>query len=160
MTSTARRRTIKQDRAWFYATSRYFTNEYYIAAGSIRSIRRRGAHELDQAGVRWHLHYDNNGRVTVALNDKQKILRLLRLSVQVDPHWLIQVFNVSPEAARITTWHTQMSTTKWTYTKTNNLLFEAGIAAGASPDTIKTDLSLTGGPVTFPLTSTFPNTSR
>ena len=42
----------------------------------------------------------------------------------------------SPESARITTWNTQLSTTKWTYTATNRLLFEAGVAAGASPDTI------------------------
>jgi hypothetical protein len=37
---------------------------------------------------------------------------------------------------RVTTWHTQLSTIKWTYTATNRLLFEAGIAPGASPDTI------------------------
>jgi hypothetical protein len=40
---------------------------------------------------------------------------------------------------RITEWHTQLSTTKWTYTATNKLLFEAGLMAGASPDTIKLD---------------------
>ena len=84
--------------------------------------------------------YDNNGRVTWAINDKQKISGWYAYQYKVDPHWLIQVFNVSPEAVRITTWHTQLSTTKWTYTATNNLLFEAGVAAGASPDTIKTDL--------------------
>jgi hypothetical protein len=57
----------------------------------------------------------------------------------VDPHWLLQIFNNSPEAARITTWHTQLSTTKWTYAATNRLLFEAGVMAGASPDTILLD---------------------
>ena len=145
---------IKRDRAWFYATSRYFTNEYYIAArfypvDPAATIHTNSA----QQAYGGTYTYDNNGRVTVALNDKQKISGFYAYQYKVDPHWLIQVFNVSPEAARITTWHTQMSTTKWTYTKTNNLLFEAGVAAGASPDTIKTDLSLTGGPVTFPLTS-------
>ena len=83
--------------------------------------------------------YDNNGRVTWAINDKQKISGWYAYQYKVDPHWLIQIFNASPEAARITTWHTQLSTTKWTYTATNKLLFEAGIAAGASPDTIKLD---------------------
>ena len=92
--------------------------------------------------------------MTWAINDKQKFSGWYAYQYKVDPHWLIQVFNVSPEAARVTTWHTQLSTTKWTYARTNNLLFEAGIAAGGSPDTIKTDLALTGGPVTFPLTST------
>ena len=52
---------------------------------------------------------------------------------------------MSPEAARVTTWHTQLSTTKWTYTATHRLLFEAGIAAGESPDTIKADLDRVGG---------------
>ena len=37
---------------------------------------------------------------------------------------------------RVTTWNTQLSTIKWTYTATNRLLFEAGVAPGASPDTI------------------------
>jgi hypothetical protein len=64
---------------------------------------------------------------------------------KVDPHWLIQVFQQTPEASRVTTWHTQLSTTKWTYAATNHLLFEAGVAAGASPDTIKVDLSRIGG---------------
>src|SRR5947207_3228681 len=35
--------------------------------------------------------------------------------------------------------------TKWTYVATNRLLFEAGVAAGASPDTIKVDLGRVGG---------------
>ena len=43
---------------------------------------------------------------------------------------------MSPEASRVTTWHTQLSTFKWTYTATNRLLFEAGAAPGQSPDTI------------------------
>ena len=58
---------------------------------------------------------------------------------KVDPHWLLQLFNQSPESSRITTWHTQLSTTKWTYTATNRLLFEAGLMAGESPDTILLD---------------------
>jgi hypothetical protein len=145
---------IKQDKLWFYATSRYFTNEYYIAgrfyAVDPAALVRQDSTNQAYGGT---YTYDNNGRVTWAINDKQKFSSWYAYQYKVDPHWLIQVFNVSPEAARVTTWHTQLSTTKWTYTRTNNLLFEAGIAAGASPDTIKTDLALTGGPVTFPLTS-------
>ena len=146
---------IKQDKVWFYATSRYFTNEYYIAArfypeDPTAAIRTNSSRQAFGGTYT----YDNNGRVTWAINEKQKLSSWYAYQYKVDPHWLIQVFNVSPEAARITTWHTQLSTTKWTYTRTNNVLFEAGVAAGASPDTIKTDLSLTGGPVTFPLTST------
>ena len=77
--------------------------------------------------------------MTWGINDKQKISGWYAYQYKVDPHWLIQIFNQSPEAVRITTWHTQLSTTKWTYTATNRLLFEAGIAPGASPDTIIAD---------------------
>ena len=38
--------------------------------------------------------------MTVAINDKQKISGFYAFQYKVDPHWLIQVFNVSPEAAR------------------------------------------------------------
>ncbi len=146
---------IRQDKVWFYVTSRYFTNEYYIAGRFYpvdpAAVIRQNSDQQAYGGT---YTYDNNGRVTWAINDKQKLSGWYAYQYKVDPHWLIQVFNVSPEAARVTTWHTQLSTFKWTYTKTNNLLFEAGVAAGGSPDTIKTDLALTGGPVTFPLTST------
>jgi hypothetical protein len=77
--------------------------------------------------------------VTVALSEKQKISGWYAYQYKVDPHWLLQIFNQSPESSRITTWHTQLSTTKWTYTATNRLLFEAGIMAGESPDTIELD---------------------
>ena len=146
---------IKQDKAWFYVTSRYFTNEYYIAGRFYpvdpAAVIRQNSSEQAYGGT---YTYDNNGRVTLAINNKQKLSSWYAFQYKVDPHWLIQVFNTSPEAVRVTTWHTQLSTTKWTYTRTNNLLFEAGFAAGASPDTIKTDLDLTGGALTFPLTST------
>src|SRR5688572_18195650 len=146
---------IKQDKVWFYATSRYFTNEYYIAgrfyAVDPAAVIRANSGDQAYGGT---YTYDNNGRVTWAITEKQKISGWYAYQYKVDPHWLIQVFNVSPEAARVTTWNTQLSTNKWTYARTNNLLFEVGVAAGGSPDTIKTDLELTGGPVTFPLTST------
>jgi hypothetical protein len=77
--------------------------------------------------------------VTVALSDKQKISGWYAYQYKVDPHWLLQIFNQSPESSRITTWNTQLSTTKWTYAATNRLLFEAGVMAGASPDTIELD---------------------
>jgi len=146
---------IKQDKLWFYLTSRYFKNEYYIAgrfyAVDPAAVIRQNSDQQAYGGT---YTYDNNGRVTWAINDKQKLSSWYAFQYKVDPHWLIQVFNVSPEAVRVTTWHTQLSTTKWTYVRTNNLLFEAGFAAGGSPDTIKTDLELTGGAITFPLTST------
>jgi hypothetical protein len=132
---------IKQDRAWFYVTSRYFTNEYFLAGRfyptDVSAINR--VNDTARQGFAGTYTYDNNGRVTVALSEKQKISGWYAYQYKVDPHWLLQIFNQSPESSRITTWHTQLSTTKWTYTATNRLLFEAGIMAGESPDTIELD---------------------
>jgi len=132
---------IKQDKAWFYATSRYFTNEYFLAGRfyptDVAAVQR--TNDTSRQGFAGTYTYDNNGRVTLSISDKQKISGWYAYQYKVDPHWLLQIFNQSPESSRITTWHTQLSTTKWTYTATNRLLFEAGIAAGASPDTILLD---------------------
>jgi hypothetical protein len=138
---------IKRDKVWFYVTSRYFKNEYYLASryfpADPAAILR--APDTSQQAYGGTYTYDNNGRVTWAINDKQKISSWYAYQYKVDPHWLIQVFTISPEAARVTTWHTQLSTTKYTNTLTNRLLLEAGFMAGASPDTIQTDLSRVGG---------------
>jgi hypothetical protein len=132
---------IKRDKVWFYGTSRYFTNEYYLASkyypvDPTTVVRANDTSKQSYGGT---YTYDNNARITWAISDKQKISGWYAYQYKVDPHWLIQIFNASPEAVRITTWHTQLSTTKWTYTATNKLLFEAGVAAGGSPDTIKLD---------------------
>src|SRR4030095_12763860 len=132
---------IKRDKLWFYATSRYFTNEYFLAsrfyAVDPTSVVR--ANDTSRQAFGGTYTYDNNGRLTWQINEKQRISGFYAYQYKVDPHWLIQIFTASPEAVRITTWHTQLSTTKWTYAATNKLLFEAGVAAGASPDTIKLD---------------------
>ena len=132
---------IKQDRLWFYVTSRYFTNEYFLAGRfyptDVTAVNR--VNDTARQGFAGTYTYDNNGRVTLAINDKQKISGWYAYQYKVDPHWLLQIFNQSPESSRITTWHTQLSTTKWTYTATNRLLFEAGLMAGESPDTILLD---------------------
>ena len=126
---------IKQDKLWFYVTSRYFTNEYYIAsryyATDVTAITR--TNDLSRQGYAGTYTYDNNGRVTWAINEKQKISTWYAYQYKVDPHWLLNIFNASPEAARITTWHTQLSTTKWTYAATNKVLFEVGVMAGREP---------------------------
>jgi hypothetical protein len=138
---------IKRDRLWFFATSRYFTNEFYVAGRffpvDVSAVRRQDDRSRQAFGGTYT--YDNNARVTLALTSKQKLSGWYAYQYKVDPHWLIQTFVQAPEASRVTTWHTQLSTTKWTYTATNRLLFEAGIAAGASPDTIRVDLSRVGG---------------
>jgi hypothetical protein len=137
---------ISRDRLWFYATSRYYTNEFYLA-GLFYPVDPSAivrADDTSRQAFGGTYTYDNNGRLTWAISDKQKISGFYAYQYKVDPHWVINAA-VSPEAARVTTWHTQLSTTKWTYTATNRLLFEAGIAAGESPDTIKVDLDRVGG---------------
>jgi carboxypeptidase family protein len=131
---------LMRDKLWFYATSRYFTNEYFLAGRfyptDVSAINRTNTTDKGFAGT---YTYDNNGRLTWSINNKQKLSGWYAYQYKVDPHWLLQLLNQSPESSRITTWHTQLSTTKWTYTATNHLLFEAGVMAGASPDTIKLD---------------------
>ena len=138
---------LMRDKLWFYATSRYFTNEFYLAGRfypvDVAQIRR--ADDSSRQAYGGTYTYDNNGRVTWAISDKQKLTGWYAYQYKVDPFWLIQTFIQAPEASRVTTWHTQLSTTKWTYTPTNRLLFEAGVAAGGSPDTIKTDPGRVGG---------------
>ena len=129
---------IKQDKVWFFVTSRYFTNEYFLAGRFFpvdpTAVQRQN--DTSRQGYAGTYTYDNNGRITWGINEKQKISGWYAYQYKVDPWWQLQNANGSPEFARITTWNTQLSTTKWTYTATNRLLFEAGVAAGASPDTI------------------------
>src|SRR5687767_8990168 len=129
---------IKQDKVWFYATSRYFTNEFFLAGRffPVDNAAVQRQNDTSRQAFAGTYTYDNNGRITWGINDKQKISGWYAYQYKVDPWWLLQVFNQSPESSRITTWNTQLSTTKWTYTATSRLLFEAGLAAGASPDTI------------------------
>jgi hypothetical protein len=104
---------IKQDKLWFYATSRYFTNEYYLASRyyptDVTAVSR--TNDLARQAFAGTYTYDNNGRLTWAISEKQKVSTWYAYQYKVDPHWLLQIFNASPEAARITTWHTQLSTT-------------------------------------------------
>jgi hypothetical protein len=129
---------IKRDKLWFYGTSRYFTNEFYLAGlfySQDPSAIRRADDPSNQAFGGTYT-YDNNVRITWGINDKQKLTGWYAYQYKVDPHWTIAAGTTAPEAVRVTTWHTQLSNIKWTYTATNRLLFEAGIAPGASPDTI------------------------
>ncbi len=137
---------IMKDKLWFYATSRYFTNEYYLASKFYATdptalVRTSDTSRQAYAGT---YTYDNNARLTWAISPKQKLSGWYAYQYKVDPHWLAQIFNYSPESARITTWNTQLSTTKWSYAATNKLLFEAGVMAGASPDTILMDPNQVG----------------
>jgi hypothetical protein len=137
---------VRQDKLWFFVTSRYFTNYFFLASRfypvDVSAFRR--VEDTSRQAYGGTYTYDNNGRLTWAINDKQKLTGWYAYQYKVDPFWVI-TGPLSPEAARVTTWHTQLSTFKYTYVPTSRLLFEAGAAAGASPDTIKVDLSRVGG---------------
>ena len=138
---------IKQDKLWFFGTSRYFTNYFYLASRFYPVDVNAFAHADDTSNQAYGgtYTYDNNVRLTWAASDKQKLSGFYAYQYKVDPFWLIQTFIQAPEASRVTTWHTQLSTLKYTNVPSNRFLFEAGMAAGASPDTIKADLSRVGG---------------
>jgi hypothetical protein len=141
---------ISRDKLWFFVTSRYFTNEFNLAGNYFAvdpaAVRRQD--DLSRQAYGGTYTYDNNGRVTWAINDKQKFQGFYAFQYKVDPRWVINA-TLSPEAVRVTTWHTQLSTFKWTYTATNRMLFEAGVAPGASPDTILAPLDrITGISIT------------
>ena len=129
---------IKRDRLWFYYTSRYFTNEYYLAGlyFPVDPSAFRRVEDLSRQAFAGTWTADNNIRVTWAATDKQKISGWYAYQRKDDPHWLQQILFTSPEATQIVRWPTQLSTITWTYTATSRLLLEAGIAPGESPDTI------------------------
>ena len=129
---------IKRDRVWFYFTSRYFTNEYYMAGQYYPvdpSVFAR-VEDLTRQAFAGTWTADNNIRITWSPTAKQKVSGWYAYQRKDDPHWLQQILFMSPEAAQVVHWPTQLSTITWTYAATNRLLFEAGFAPGASPDTI------------------------
>ena len=138
---------VVPDKLWFYYTSRYFTNEYYLAGAFYpvdpsAVVRVEDTSRQQYAGT-WTV--DNNIRLTWSPTSKQKVSGWYAYQRKDDPYWLAQIFFSSPEATQITRWHTQLSTVTWTYTATNRLLFEAGAAPGESPDTINQRPELISG---------------
>jgi hypothetical protein len=131
---------VRRDRVWFFYTARHFRNEYYLAGLFYPQNPSAVVRVEDQGRQAYGGTYtsDNNVRLTAALTQKQKVSGWYAYQYKVDPHWVINAA-VSPEAARVTRWHTQLSTMTWTYTATNRLLLEAGVAPGESPDTIRAE---------------------
>jgi len=94
---------LKRDKLWFFATSRYFTNEFYLASRffpvDVTAVRRQP--DLSQKAYGGTYTYDNNGRVTWALSSKQKLSSWYAYQYKVDPYWLIQTFVQAPEASLV-----------------------------------------------------------
>jgi hypothetical protein len=128
---------VKKDKLWFYFTARYFTNESYIA-GLFYPVDPAAPVRVEDKTHQANLGTwtrDTNLRLTYAISQKQKISAWYAYQRKQDPFWTINA-TLSPEAARVTEWYTQLGTLTWTYAATNRLLIEAGVAPGASPDTI------------------------
>jgi Carboxypeptidase regulatory-like domain len=144
---------IKRDKLWFYFTSRYFTNEYYMA-GQFYAVNPAAfvrVPDLSRQAYAGTWTADNNIRITWAPTVKQKVSGWYAYQRKDDPHWLQQILFMSPEAAQLVSWPTQLSTITWTYAATNKLLLEAGVAPGASPDTIVQQEALNAGIPIFEL---------
>jgi hypothetical protein len=77
---------IKRDRLWFYVTSRYFTNEYYIA-GRFLSGRSRVSDppELQPAGLWRHVHVRQQRTRHVGDQSQAEVVQLVRVSIQGGP---------------------------------------------------------------------------
>jgi Carboxypeptidase regulatory-like domain len=128
---------IKRDKLWFYFTSRYLTNNNYIA-GLFYPVDPSAVVRVENPDEKAYLGTwtrDNNLRLTWAASQRHKISAWYAYQRKQDPFWTINA-TLSPEAARVTEWYTQLGTLTWTYTATNRLLIEAGVSPGASPDTI------------------------
>ncbi len=84
---------------WFYATSRYFTNEFFLAGRFFpvdpTAVQRQN--DTSQQAYAGTYTYDNNGRVTWGINEKQKISGWYAYQYKVDPWWQLQNANRSPE---------------------------------------------------------------
>ena len=109
---------IKQDKLWFYFTSRYFTNESYIA-GLFYPVDPAVAIRAEDKGHQANLGTwtrDNNLRLTYAISQKSKLSAWCAYQRKQDPFWTINA-TLSPEAARITEWYTQLGTLTWTWTR-------------------------------------------
>src|SRR5207247_4276365 len=83
---------ITRDRLWFFATSRYFTNEFYLAGRFFPVDVGAGAREDDRSRQAFGgtYTYDNNGRLTWALSSKQKLSSWYAYQYKLDTNWLIQ----------------------------------------------------------------------
>ena len=75
---------IKKDKLWFYFTSRYFTNESYIAGRSTRTGSRGGRADRRTRATGEQRHVDPRQQPATDLGDVAEVedLRLVRVSAQ------------------------------------------------------------------------------
>ena len=111
-------------------------HEQVCMAGQFYPVNPAAAARVDDLTRQAFAGYwtaDNNIRLTWAPTAKQKISGWYAYQRKDDPHWLQQILFMSPEAAQLVQWPTQLSTIKWTYAATNKVLFEVGFALAPAP---------------------------
>ncbi len=77
---------IKQDKLWFYVTSRYFTNEYYLARNypvDVSAIRACGRHVAP--GLRRHVYVRQQRAADLGNFRQAEYFGMVRVSAQGGP---------------------------------------------------------------------------
>jgi hypothetical protein len=125
---------IVKDRAWFYATYRYWgvnktvPGTFYNANTQIPGKYTPFAPDYSRPGIDDGHIRSIAGRVSAQITQKDKISYYHDEQNKVRGHWGIAA-NIQPEASAIQATPTSfVSVTKWTRTHTNKLLFDGGFA--------------------------------
>lgn len=120
---------IFKDKAWFYATYRYWGVDKTVADSffNASSSAFRYTPDFSRPGIDDGHIRSIAGRVTAQLSRKDKISYYHDDQNKVRGHWGIAA-NVPPEASAIQATPTSfVSVTKWTRTQTSRLLFDGGL---------------------------------
>ena len=125
---------LKQDRAWFYGSSRHWGSKSYVP-GPGAFYQNRTAPEalggliymkdLSRPAYSWLPNEDYSGRITWQATSKQRVGGYV--SYQRDCNCYIGVGSVSPEGAGHITYRPTVVMGTWNYAKTSRLLLEAGV---------------------------------
>ncbi len=125
---------IAKDKAWFYATYRYWgvnktvANSFFNLNAQVPGKYVPYVPDPSRPGIDDGHIRSIAGRVSVQLSDKDKISYYHDEQNKVRGHWGIAA-NVPPEASAIQATPTSfVSVSKWTRTHTNKLLFDGGFA--------------------------------
>ena len=121
---------IRQDRLWFFASSRYFVTSDFFPGNFFNATHGTLFYTPDLTRPAYHLNYyrELTGRLTAQLTPKHKMSGFFTNDRQCNCLGAIPGGNASPEAAGSNRyWPNNKAQVTWTYPATNRLLFEAGV---------------------------------